>query len=59
MPTKEQMDTVVDHVRDVISRNYIEGDGDMCSCLFQPEGGGRVGITVFQGVPVGTPRAFR
>ncbi len=58
MPTKEQMETVVVHVKDVVSRNYIEGDGDMCSCVYQPEGGGRVGITVFQGVPVGTPEPF-
>jgi hypothetical protein len=58
MPTKEQMDTVAHHVKDVIGRNYIEGDGDMCSCVFQPQGGGPVGVNVFQGVPVGTPERF-
>ena len=45
MPTKEQMDAAVEHINDVIGRNYIEGDGDMCSCWFQPEGGGPVGMT--------------
>jgi uncharacterized protein YjbI with pentapeptide repeats len=58
MPTKEQMETASTHIADVISRNYIEGDGDMCSCWFQPEGGGPVGMTLFQGVSVGTPEPF-
>ena len=58
MPTKEQMATVAEHIRDVIGRRYIEGDGDMCSCWFQPEGGGRVGMGLFRGVPVGTPEPF-
>ena len=58
MPTKEQIDAAVEHINDVIGRNYIEGDGDMCSCWFQPEGGGPVGMTVFQGVPTGTPESF-
>ena len=58
MPTKEQIATTTEHIKDVIGRRYIEGDGDMCSCWFQPEGGGRVGMTVFQGVPVGTPEPF-
>ena len=58
MPTKEQMKSVVEHINDVISRRYIEGDGDMCSCVFQPEGGGPVGVTLFQGIPVGTPEPF-
>jgi hypothetical protein len=58
MPTKEQMAAAAEHIRDVIGRRYIEGDGDACSCWFQPEGGGPVGMTVFQGVPVGTPEPF-
>jgi hypothetical protein len=58
MPTKEQIATVVANIKDVIGRNYIEGNGDMCSCWFQPEGGGRVGMGLFQGVPVGTPEPF-
>ena len=58
MPTKEQIATATDHIKDVIARNYIEGDGDMCSCVFQPEGGGRVGMGIFQGIPVGTPEPF-
>jgi len=58
MPTKKQMKTASRDIADVISRNYIEGDGDMCSCWFQPEGGGRVGMTLFQKVPVGTPEPF-
>ena len=58
MPTKKQMATASKHIADVIGRNYIEGNGDMCSCWFQPEGGGPVGMTLFQGVPVGTPEPF-
>lgn len=58
MPTKDQIATVVANIKDVIGRNYIEGNGDMCSCWFQPEGGGRVGMGLFQGVPVGTPEPF-
>jgi len=58
MPTKEQMETASEHIKDVIGRNYIEGDGDQCSCWFQPEGGGAVGMTIFQGVPAGTPEPF-
>ena len=58
MPTKEQITTATEHIKDVVGRNYIEGDGDMCSCVFQPEGGGSVGVTIFQGVPVGTPEPF-
>jgi hypothetical protein len=30
----------------------------MCSCWFQPEGGGAVGSGLFQGVPVGIPEPF-
>jgi hypothetical protein len=58
MPTKEQIASATEHIKDVIGRRYIEGDGDMCSCWFQPEGGGPVGMTIFQGVPVGTPEPF-
>ena len=49
MPTKDQIATVVANIKDVIGRNYIEGNGDMCSCWFQPEGGGRVGMGLFKG----------
>ncbi len=58
MPTKEQIEITTEHIKDVIGRRYIEGDGDMCSCVFQPEGGGPVGVTVFQGIPTGTPEPF-
>jgi hypothetical protein len=58
MPTKEQMKTAFRQIADVIGRNYIEGDGDQCSCWFQPEGGGPVGRSLFQGAPVGTPEPF-
>lgn len=58
MPTKEHMATVAEHIRDVIGRRYIEGDGNQCSCWFRPEGGGPVGMGLFQGVPVGTPEPF-
>ena len=58
MPTREQMAAAPTHIKDVIGRNYVEGDGDMCSCWFQPEGGGPVGRTMFQGAPVGVPEPF-
>lgn len=58
MPTKEQIESVAEHIRDVIGRNYIEGDGDQASCWFQPEGGGVVGRALFQGAPIGTPEPF-
>ena len=45
MPTTRQMKTVRSHIADVIGRRYIEGDGDMCSCRYAPEGGGNVGVT--------------
>ena len=58
MPTKEQVNAAILHIADVIGRRYIEGNGDMCSCWFQPEGGGPLGIRIVQGVPVGTPEPF-
>lgn len=58
MPTREQMETTVAHIEDVTSRGYVEGDGDQCSCWFQPEGGGALGMGYFRGVPVGTPEPF-
>jgi len=58
MPTKEQIATATEHIKDVIGKRYIEGDGDMYSCWFRPEGGGPVGAGLFQGVPVGTPERF-
>ena len=58
MPTANQIRVSIDHIEDVIGRSYIEGDGDMCSCWFPPEGGGPVGFTIFQGVPEGTSEPF-
>ncbi len=58
MPTKEQMGTASTHITDVISRNYIKTDDDRVDRWFQPEGGGRVGMGFFEGVPVGTAQPF-
>ena len=58
MPTNEQIAAAVTEIKDVIGRRYIEGDGDMCSCWFQPEGGGVVGRAMFMGAMDGTPEPF-
>jgi hypothetical protein len=58
MPTKEQMETASKHIADVISRNYIKTDDDRVYHGFQPEGGGRVGMELFENAPVGTPEPF-
>lgn len=58
MPTKEQMATVRAQIEDVISRRYIESDGDMCSCWFQPETAGPIGARVVNGSPAGEPEPF-
>jgi hypothetical protein len=58
MPSQKQIAVVVDQIRDVIGRNYIESDGDECSCWFQPEGGGPVGRALFMGAVDGTPEPF-
>ena len=58
MPTEEQIATVRAQIEDVISRRYIESDGDMCSCWFQPETAGPIGMTIVDGVPPGKPEPF-
>ena len=45
MPTREEMDAAIEQIGDVIGRRYLEGDGDLCSCRYAPEGGGNVGFT--------------
>jgi len=59
MPTKEQMQTTTEHIKDVIGKNYIEGDGDECSCRFHPEGGGTVGRALFVGATDGRAESFK
>jgi hypothetical protein len=58
VPTKEQIEAVIEQIKDVESRNYIESDGDQASCWFQPEGGGVVGRALFQGAPIGELEPF-
>ena len=58
MPTREQIETAREQIEDVISRRYIEGDGDMCSCWFQPETPGPIGMTLVKGTLEGMPEPF-
>jgi len=58
MPTDEEKETVSEQIEDVIGRRYIESDGDMCSCWFQPETAGPIGMTIVQGTVEGTPEPF-
>lgn len=58
MPTKEQMETAREQIGDVISRRYIEGNGDLCSCWFQPETPGAIGRTLVKWTLEGIPEPF-
>jgi hypothetical protein len=59
MPTEEQITTVRMQIEDVISRRYIESNGNLCSCWFQPETSGPIGMTIVNGPPPpGNPEAF-
>jgi hypothetical protein len=58
MPTKEQIERAMEHLKDVISRQYIQTDDRRVYYGFQPEGGGNLGIEFFEGTPVGTPQPF-